>query len=208
MKRFHILLFLFIIGLLLPSLSSLAENRIKIVLKNGGVVRTDEYFEENGQICTYRYGTLIRIPKSNISKIQKTESFGDVEEVTPDQSLFQEQKHEQAGSSRSASGQNKKHKRSIGTKSVSKQESKEDECKRKLQIYHTEVKIKCGDADYKASHIPRAPNIPPANVTYVSKETADQFTAHVKAKAAAYKAQRNCTYYKDMVEYWEKKCGK
>lgn len=208
MKRFHILFFLFIIVLLLPSLSSFAKNRIKIVLKNGGIVRTDAYFEDNGQICTYRYGSLIRIPKSNISKIQKTESSGDVQEVTPDQSLFQEQKHEQAAISGSASGQKNKHKRLIGTQSVSKQANKADKCEQKLRMFRKKKRIYCGDAAYKAGQVPRSPNLPRANSGTVSQETANQFKAHVKAKVTAYRAQRTCSYYKDMVEYWEKKCSK
>ncbi len=191
MKPFQTLLCL-IITVFLASVTSFAGTRVEIVLKNGGVVPAEDYFEEGDLICTYRYGALIKIPKASVLDIRQLEASADVKEVTPDPSIFQEKKRQPISDSGSTSGP----------------ENKEDECEQQLRHFRKQMQIYCGDAAHKAARVTRPPNAGGANRASVSKATADQFMAHVQSKVEASKASTNCEYYTNRVAYWEKKCGK
>ena len=67
------------------------------------------------------------------------------------------------------------------------------------------MKLYCSDGAIASANISPAPNIPNANFTHVSEETGDAFVKHVEEKVHAYKANRNCQYYLELIPELEAK---
>lgn len=196
---------LFIASLFVVCLCPAADSQVEVVLVNGGVISAQSYFEENDEICTYRFGQLIRIPKHSVIEIRTVEKNEHFVQVTPDSSLFpnieEEISHDHEnrddGIYRSTSAND----------SDQKPEQKTSECERKLKMFRKQMLIHCSEARSRSKSIPRAPNLPNANRSTVSEDTFNQFKAHAVAKRDSAEASKNCDYYKGMVEHWEKECN-
>lgn len=179
--------------LLFAAVPAGSADRVEIVLKNGGVVNTEEYFEEGGEICIYRYGALLRIPRATVVEIREIERGYEAETVTPDPTLFREKD------------------RGTGAASPPARQDQESECERKIRTYEKQMRIYCAKAERAeadAATVNRMPDLPRANSGTISHETADRFEAHVKSKVKAARAGRTCDYYKDGLKYWREKCGR
>jgi hypothetical protein len=198
LKRF------FLVSLFVVCLCPMAYSQVEIVLVSGGVITAQSYFEENDEICTHRFGQLIRIPKHSVIEIRTVEKNDGFVQVAPDPSSFPT--IEEEISNDNANRQEGISNYTSVTHSDQTPKQTMNECEQKLKMFKKQMAIYCEEARSRPENIPRAPNLPNANRTTVSGDTFNKLKAHVVAKRDSAESSKNCDYYKGMVEHWEKEC--